>query len=131
MASATPTFVRECVPNITVRTLEDVCEVQMPKNGPVITNDVYSSCPPQNICSDFVDEDGDRSIKCVNTQKPGNIQLRTKPSDPEIGASVVQEAQISVTSFDIDVSVANDMIASVTANVLSRFLPPITLLTIV
>jgi hypothetical protein len=113
---------RECSPGISLQTWKDVCETQLPNNGPIITSSVFSSCPFRNVCSNIVDQDGDRSIKCVNVLKAGTSQTRTKPTDPAIGATVVQDAPVSISTADIDITVPNDMQASVSAIVLSRFL---------
>jgi hypothetical protein len=71
-----------------------------------------------------VDEDNDASIKCVDIQKAGQSSKRQKVSDPQIGSSSEQEAEISLlpTTFEFGVKIEDDMQASVGAVLLSKFL---------
>jgi hypothetical protein len=106
---------RECVTYITPQTWRDICS---PPAYPNVESQVYSSCPPNTVCENIVDDDGDRSIKCVNIEKPGQTSTLNTKTDPQIGTSVVKEGSVSA-ELGVEVTIQNDILASVAAVVLS------------
>ena len=117
---------RECVPNVNPQAWWDVCRVDVPQLVTIIVK-VYSSCPPQNVCANIADEDDNRSIKCVNIYAPGTSQTRISSTDPQIGSNVLQEAIGTSVNFGVDLTIQDDMQASVTGIFLSKFFLPIAL----
>ncbi len=98
-------------------------------DGVVYPFEGFSTCPPRNACENLVDEDNDHTIKCVNIQEPGTSSTRKETTAPQIGSSVLEAARISVkaTQFQTEVTIENDMKASVAAVLLSKFLLAINL----
>ena len=115
---------RVCQPTVGVGAWMDYCHGTESDDGSDYSYEAYSSCPPRHVCENLVDEDEDRTIKCVPIQEPGTSKKRKKPTDPQIGSSDVKVARISVkaTQVDTEVTVENDMKASVAAVLLSEFL---------
>lgn len=111
---------RECVPNVNPQAWWDVCRVDVPQLVTIIIK-VYSSCPQHNVCVNVVDEDDNLTIKCVNIYAPGMSQTRMSPTDPQIGSDVLQHANIFGLNFGVDLTVQDDMQASVTGILLSKF----------
>ena len=116
-------FFRMCRPTAGVGAWMDYCHGTQ-SDGSHYSYEAYGSCPPRHVCENLVDEDEDRTIKCVPIQEPGTSKKRKKPTDPQIGSSDVKVARISVeaTQVDTEVTVENDMKASVAAVLLSEFL---------
>jgi len=112
-----------------LQTWRDVCEAVLP-NGHIITNEVYSFCPPKTVCASILDTDGDLTIQCEPVESPGKKE-DPKPGtkSPQIGSSnlVMAVTSLKPTQFDIPVTLAADTHATVTASVLSKFSLPITL----
>ena len=119
---------RECRPTAGVGSWLDSC-LGFTDEGDFHSFEGYSNCPPQHACEDIVDEDDDRSIKCVPIQEPGTSKKRKADSDPQIGSSDVKVARISVeaTQTETEVIILDDMKASVAAVLLSKFLLTINL----
>jgi hypothetical protein len=111
---------RECVPTVLKSQWRDVC------HGPDYSYSyVYSSCPDYFLCSDIVDARGDRSIKCVPINQEGNVSPRTTDQDPQIGTGGKESSNGGATTqFDYEVTIANDMSASVAAVFLSESSQP-------
>jgi hypothetical protein len=109
-----------------LQTWRDICLAVLP-NGATFETQVYSSCPPRTVCTSTFDDDGDPTIQCEPIQPPGKKQDPVPAEKkPQIGSSDVVTAitALSSSQFDIPVTIAADMYATVTAVVLSEFLLP-------
>jgi hypothetical protein len=109
---------RECVPSKNPRAWQDVCvnthfQLEIPGN-----------CPDNTVCENIVNHDAETTIRCVSTSEPGTSKSRQSATDPQAGASNEFQAVTSLanTQFKFEVFVADDMLASVAAFVLSKFL---------
>ena len=118
---------RECVSNVNPQAWWDICRADIPRLVTIIAK-VYSSCPPHNVCANIVDGDGNRSIECVNIYAPGTSQTKGSSTDPQIGSNVLQEAIGTSINFGVDLTIQDDMQASVTGIFLSEFFLSIALL---
>jgi hypothetical protein len=115
---------RECLLERVLGTWRDICQTGL-ANGHIVTSEVYSSCPAHTVCASTFDDDGDPTIQCEPIQPPGKKQ-DPKPATklPQIGTSNIVQAIVGLSpiQFDIPVTIAADMYASVTAVVLSKIL---------
>ena len=107
---------RQCVPERDPWTWQDVCSA-----GP---RTALSGCLPTQVCENYIDEDGDRNIKCIDNFPAGQTKTRTEADEPLIGASPLKEAGISLYAwkFQHNVKITDNLgLSSVAANLLSEF----------
>ena len=109
---------RQCVPERGPLVWQDVCK------GRYITTPL-GYCLPGELCEADIDQDGDRTIKCVPTFKPNEHNLRQKATDPQIGSSESKQAVtgLSPTEFTYDVTILDNLgLSVISAVILSEYL---------
>ena len=103
---------RECMPLVSPRAYQDVCSYSSITTGfRVLYQNVVSGCPENMWCTNIVDEDNTRLVRCVQMQ-PG----KRRREDPQVGASDRKRARptlgIDNTQLDFSVQIEDDLAAA-------------------
>ena len=109
---------RQCIPERGPIQWQDICKGRHTTAHPGI-------CLIGEVCQADIDEDGDRTIKCVPTLGPNEINPRLYTTDPQIGTSESKQAITSLdpTEFTHDVAVVDDLgLSTISAVILSEYL---------
>jgi hypothetical protein len=114
---------RECAPGRSAMSWDDVCKNE------IFEISVPGLCPDYTICDDILEIDYANHkvlevIQCLPPPAPGTAVPRKWANDPQIGSSVQKRAVVSLanTQMHHEVFIADDMMASVSAVILSEFL---------
>ena len=109
---------RECLPLVGPRAWQDVCTYAAHNTRfEVDYQNIRSACPDNTWCTNRVDEEGTRFVRCV-LMKPG----KRRREGPQVGASDRKRARptlgIDNTQLDFSVKVEDDMAGASVAAVL-------------
>jgi len=104
---------RECLPGAQLTSWRDVCEGGY----------IYTSCPVTTVCENILDGLDD-TIQCIPLLKENETQTRSTKEAPQIGTSSKKSGtSLGTNQLIHNVTIEDDMTASVTAMLLSKFLP--------
>ena len=101
---------RECMPLVGPRAWQDVCAYSSYHTRfQTEYQNIQSACPENTWCTDRVDEDGRRFVRCV-LSKPG----KRKREGPQVGASGRKRARptLDATELEFSVKLEDDMVAA-------------------
>ena len=113
---------RQCAPDRTPQSWDDVCE-----NDNFDIRVPGENCPQNTYCENILDVDANNqlieTIQCVAGTAPGVSKSRKRAKDPQIGSSSKKQAVTSLANSQLyhELIIADDMLASVAAFILSEF----------